>query len=533
MQGKLQLTLITSFAVLLRCCITYHSHSGEGKPPMYGDYEAQRHWQEITFNLPLDKWYINTTDNDLQYWGLDYPPLTAYHSLLLGHVANKIDPSFVKLQESRGLESAAHKHFMRLTVLIVDILIYLSAIVYFIVNSRSWDSCQFNEFNIFKFTRRDVVILIAMIYPGLILIDHGHFQYNCISLGFFIAAVALIMQDSFVLGSVLFVLALNYKQMELYHALPFFFYILGRHTSGKTRSWSYCIRMLTCISFVVLLTFCIIWMPFFKSRDLLFSVVLRLFPFSRGVFEDKVANIWCAVNVVCKLRQMFTNAQLAKICLMMTTCAVLPSCVSLYLSPTRNAFMLSLINSALAFFLFSFQVHEKSILLVAIPVLLRFHDDPLPCFWFLIISHFSMLPLFIKDELYLAYLGTMIFYFCCVSWMWPDFFCNDKTNSLLNKCKSKSKGRVKQHKKNKLLSDLLNYNKKSWLLVAFYVSVLGALLLSIVSQFVKPPERYPDLFPLLISIYSCGHFLVFFIYFNYVQLFALRKEILANKIKSR
>ncbi|XP_018310035.1 dolichyl pyrophosphate Man9GlcNAc2 alpha-1,3-glucosyltransferase isoform X2 [Mycetomoellerius zeteki] len=115
MQGKLQLAFITSFAVLLRCCIIYHSHSGEGKPPMYGDYEAQRHWQEITLNLPLDKWYINTTDNDLQYWGLDYPPLTAYHSLLLGHVANRIDPSFVKLRESRGFENAAHKYFMRLT----------------------------------------------------------------------------------------------------------------------------------------------------------------------------------------------------------------------------------------------------------------------------------------------------------------------------------------------------------------------------------------------------------------------------------
>jgi len=238
---------------------------------MYGDYEAQRHWQEITLNLPLDKWYINTTDNDLQYWGLDYPPLTAYHSLLLGHVANRINPSFVKLQESRGLENAAHKHFMRLTVLIVDILIYLPAIVYFIINSRTWDSCQFDESNIFKFTRRDVAVLTAMIYPGLILIDHGHFQYNCVSLGFFVAAVAAIMQDSFVISSVLFVLALNYKQMELYHALPFFFYILGHHVPSKTRSQFHRIRMLTYISFAVLLTFYVIWMPFLKNKDLFFS----------------------------------------------------------------------------------------------------------------------------------------------------------------------------------------------------------------------------------------------------------------------
>ena len=28
--------------------------------------------------------YVNTTDNDLMYWGLDYPPLTAYHSWICG-----------------------------------------------------------------------------------------------------------------------------------------------------------------------------------------------------------------------------------------------------------------------------------------------------------------------------------------------------------------------------------------------------------------------------------------------------------------
>ena len=59
---------------------------GQETPPMYGDYEAQRHWQEITVNLPITEWYFNTTDNDLMYWGLDYPPLTAYHSWIIGKV---------------------------------------------------------------------------------------------------------------------------------------------------------------------------------------------------------------------------------------------------------------------------------------------------------------------------------------------------------------------------------------------------------------------------------------------------------------
>lgn len=59
-------------------CLT--NSTGFQKPPMHGDFEAQRHWMEITTHLPTSLWYFY----DLQYWGLDYPPLTAYHSWVTG-----------------------------------------------------------------------------------------------------------------------------------------------------------------------------------------------------------------------------------------------------------------------------------------------------------------------------------------------------------------------------------------------------------------------------------------------------------------
>ena len=55
---------------------------GYRSPPMFGDYEAQRHWMELVFHLPFHQWY----KYDLQYWGLDYPPLTAYVSWICGLV---------------------------------------------------------------------------------------------------------------------------------------------------------------------------------------------------------------------------------------------------------------------------------------------------------------------------------------------------------------------------------------------------------------------------------------------------------------
>lgn len=83
---NLCLLLIVLLNVFIRYLVSVFPYSGYATPPMYGDYEAQRHWMEITLNLPVEKWYVNGTDNDLLYWGLDYPPLTAYLSKAFGYM---------------------------------------------------------------------------------------------------------------------------------------------------------------------------------------------------------------------------------------------------------------------------------------------------------------------------------------------------------------------------------------------------------------------------------------------------------------
>lgn len=97
--------LIALFAVVVRISVGLYSYSGRATPPMFGDYEAQRHWMEVTVNLPARDWYEQTKDNDLQYWGLDYPPLSAYWALFLGQIAKLVDPAMVALHSSRGYET--------------------------------------------------------------------------------------------------------------------------------------------------------------------------------------------------------------------------------------------------------------------------------------------------------------------------------------------------------------------------------------------------------------------------------------------
>ena len=230
------LLLLLSGALLLRAIISMYPYSGYNTPPMYGDFEAQRHWQEITINLPAKEWYENTTNNDLMYWGLDYPPLTAYHSKIMGIAARSMNSSYVALYTSRGLTDYSHKHFMRTTVLLADLFVYLPVLVV---------ACKAVYEKIWQSTVTDtgfavIHVAVALMYPGQILIDNGHFQYNNISLGLAAAAIAAFLYDRTVIGSILYVCALNYKQMELYHALPIFCFLLARsfrQYSKKKKSW--------------------------------------------------------------------------------------------------------------------------------------------------------------------------------------------------------------------------------------------------------------------------------------------------------
>lgn len=75
---------------------------------------------------------MDSSENDLRYWGLDYPPLTAYHSWVGGAVAARLNPDWVALNSSRGYESYGHKLYMRYTVIVADVLVFFTAVLCFI-----------------------------------------------------------------------------------------------------------------------------------------------------------------------------------------------------------------------------------------------------------------------------------------------------------------------------------------------------------------------------------------------------------------
>lgn len=145
----------------------------------------------------------------------------------------------------------------------------------------------------------------------------------------------------------------------------------------------------TSLSFILLF---LPWLPPFAPLGAIMDPITRIFPFSRGLFEDKVANFWCASNVLFKWRVWFSREALVKISALLTAIGFAPSVFGLLYSgyklssnlqnaddknkakaapsPILPLLPYALLGSSMSFFLFSFQVHEKTILVPLLPLTL-------------------------------------------------------------------------------------------------------------------------------------------------------------------
>lgn len=143
--------------------------------------------------------------------------------------------------------------------------------------------------------------------------------------------------------------------------------------------------------------------PFVPSIVSILDPITRIFPFNRGLFEDKVANFWCASNVVMKWRERLGRSVLVRLSAGLTAFGFLPS-VGVTLgtgwrlrlppslanaggkeesdgkeevqAPFLPLLPYALLTSSFSFFLFSFQVHEKTILVPLLPMTLLLSGAP-------------------------------------------------------------------------------------------------------------------------------------------------------------
>lgn len=271
------------------------------------DFEVHRNWLAITRNLPIEKWYTENTSE----WTLDYPPFFAWFEWTLGWVGMRVlelrtglgipgDQNLFKISEGPVM-SWEILVFQRLTVVITD-LVFWTAIVRLVTNTRILATE--------RTLPRQILVAITYLNPGLLMVDHIHFQYNGFLFGILCWSIAMAFEGRELLSAALFAALLNFKHIYLYIAPAYFVWLLRGYCfkpSGSGRERFDLFRLVK-LGLVVVSIFALSFGPFIASGVLrrdpseqpmdaalgsLQAIVSRLFPFKRGLVHAYWAgNFW-------------------------------------------------------------------------------------------------------------------------------------------------------------------------------------------------------------------------------------------------
>ena len=141
--------------------------------------------------------------------------------------------------------------------------------------------------------------LSIFLSPGLLIIDHIHFQYNGFLYGILILSLVLARKQSTLLCSgVLFAALLCLKHIYLYLAPAYFIYLLRAYCLSQRSVFR--IRFSNCVKLAtgLLVVFGVALGPFayLGQTD---QLLQRLFPFSRGLCHAYWApNVWAMYSFI-------------------------------------------------------------------------------------------------------------------------------------------------------------------------------------------------------------------------------------------
>lgn len=508
-----------------RAAFLWAPHSGQASPPMFGDFEAQRHWMEVTRYVALRDWYRDTPYNRLQYWGLDYPPGAAYLARGFAALADLTVPELVEPGVSRGHESGAGKTFMRFSVIAADALILIPAA--FMLSKALWP--ERNPANARSHHASAVISVLILLHPALLVIDHGHFQYNGVGLGLVLAAVAA-LEAAPLIAAVCYTAALQMKQTLLYFSPAFFAVLLAtalsRDSAHSPPALMYMriFARVSALAAAVFFTALVFWAPLCVAGaspargiagclDTMSTVVARLAPLDRGIFEDKVGNIWCAAEPLLRIRaRLFAlghvstreHLLVAAACAVAVAALAAPSIALTFYGAfssktskngglTRRA-LLGCALISLSFFLGAYQVHEKAILMPGLMFAALSTSLPAMNALFTSAAMFSLWPLLSKDGL----VGWSVFftlaYLCLIGRAALKSNAEASAIALGLHCLGAK-------------TSVATIARAARLAVGCAASAAAAIAVAIASGVVS--KKLPDLFSYLTAVWSALVFLIF------------------------
>lgn len=186
-----------------------------------------------------------------------------------------------------GYDSWQTVYFQRFSVITSELLLFY-ALHHFVRSST----------NARKEGAHAAALSIAL-SPGLLIIDHIHFQYNGFLYGILILSLVLARHESTMLiSAVLFAALLCFKHIYLYLAPAYFVYLLRVYCLGRKSVFQIRFGNAIKLSTLVLAVFAMAFGPFIYTGQTK-QILTRLFPFSRGLTHAYWApNVWAMYSYV-------------------------------------------------------------------------------------------------------------------------------------------------------------------------------------------------------------------------------------------
>lgn len=241
-----------------------------------------------------------TANKKTSEWTLDYPPFFAAFEWLLSQAARYVDPAMLVV-ENLKYDSWRTIYFQRATVIFSELIL-----LYALNRCAQSQIFLLKEITAnrgyYRFIKSapqankhlaHITSLSIFLSPGLLIIDHIHFQYNGFLYGILVLSIVLARKQSTLLYSgILFAVLLCFKHIYLYLSLAYFVYLLRAYCLDPRSVFRPRFGNTLKLGLSVIGVFGIAFGPFAHWNQLL-QLKDRLFPFSRGLCHAYWApNIW-------------------------------------------------------------------------------------------------------------------------------------------------------------------------------------------------------------------------------------------------
>ena len=372
------------------------------------DFDVHRNWLATTRHIPLSEWYSFDLNGQTRHT-LDYPPTFAFFEYFLSLWKEKTDRCLALLPDDDNEPSWDCVVFQRMTVIGSDVVLllgsYMAAHAIYMKKGTNLNN-QIEHDN--QKMNVQWTILLILCHPGLLILDHIHFQYNGMLLGILLMSIACIENGNILMGAALYTCLVTFK--HLYATLgPIYFIYLLRHycfsstTKGIQFRWRNFLKLAIVTAFTLLLPF----VPFLLTessspKEQLQNIFQRLFPFGRGLVHDYwAANIWALHQLGEKVLTKLSLNIIPTITPAITAFTLLVSLVpAMYVCwKSSTSFLNAIIYAAFSSFMLSWHVHEKAIMTALIPLTLLACSSPDHSTWFLrthALGIFALFPLLFR-----------------------------------------------------------------------------------------------------------------------------------------